>query len=235
MKKIIAMSMSLILLAGVITGCGKKEPGEKETLRRLENMYGECFEINGYKVSSLNRDLEFTYRYDFEGTPIWPDIDIKTGGKYVLYSDYRLAVWKYWNDEYRASIEKYNFAEVDYGEDGDDEDKCRPNLVYIFIDVDASPEELAKVESLMADLRNICREEDEFHDLGDYDDKISYIVNIWYIDDEAEEYERTAGIVIHSDTEDSKLRLENLKRTGMADSDPRKPPLDSGKAKVYVK
>ena len=35
MKKIIAMSLSLILMAGVITGCGA-EPGEKATLKQLE-------------------------------------------------------------------------------------------------------------------------------------------------------------------------------------------------------
>ena len=124
MKKIIAISMSLVLMAGILTGCGGK-PGKKETLERLEDQWGgENIEIvsNGL-ARSLDRDLEFTYSYDWEGTPIWPDIDLNLGGKYILESDYSYVTHKYWNDEYRRCIEKYNFAEVDYGREADEERK----------------------------------------------------------------------------------------------------------------
>ena len=154
MKKIIAMSMSLVLTAGIFTGCSR-EPGKKDTLRRLEDVCGgENIEIvyDG-RARSLDRDLEFTYSYDWEGTPIWPDIDLSLGGKYILESDYDYAVHKYWNDEYRRCIEKYNFAEVDYGRDADEEIFLSPNAVYIYIEDGASEEDLKNVESLLLDLR----------------------------------------------------------------------------------
>jgi len=96
MEKIIRTGLSLIMTALLITGCQSAEPGKKETLERLEEMCGgESFEINGSTVYSSDRDLEFTYWYEWEGTAIWPDIDISLGGKYVLYSSYGNAVSNY--------------------------------------------------------------------------------------------------------------------------------------------
>lgn len=236
MKKIIAMSLSLILMAGVITGCGA-EPGEKATLKQLESDYGgERFEIDGNTVHSLDRDLEFTYSYEWEsgGPEIWPDVKLPLGGKYNLNTTYRSAVYNYWNDEYRNVIEKYGFADVDYGPDGDDEDECMPSLVYIFIEDGASDKELEKVESLLFDLRGICRDEDDFHD-SDHIEGLVYCVHIWYIDSEAEEYRDAGDILIDSDTKDKDLRIDNFRAKGTYKNDPRTAPLDNGKAKVYVK
>ena len=234
MKKIIAMSMSLVLTASILTGCGGK-PGKKETLERLEDQWGgENIEIvsNGL-ARSLDRDLEFTYSYDWEGTPIWPDIDINLGGKYILNSDYSYVTHKYWNDEYRRCIDKYNFADVDYGRDADKEIFLSPNLVYIFIEDGASEEDLKNVESLLLDLREICREEDDFHS-WDCSEEFSYIVYIWYIDSDAEVYQKTESIRITADTKDKSLQLDNVRITGTDSSDPRDTELSSGKAKIYV-
>lgn len=234
MKKIIAMSMSLVLMAGIFTGCSR-EPDKKETLRRLEDVCGgENIEIvyDG-RARSLDRDLEFTYSYDWEGTPIWPDININMGGKYHLDTEYYNAVHNYWNDEYRRCIGKYNFADVDYGADGDDEDKCCPSLVYIFIEDGASEEDLKKVDSLLLDLREICREEDEFHS-WDYYNEFSYLVYVWYIDSDAGVYQKANGIVIEKDTEDQRLQLDNVRIAHTDSSDPRVEEYGFGRAKIYV-
>ena len=234
MKKIIAMSMSLVMTTCIFTGCGGK-PGKKETLERLENQCGgESIEIvDGNLARSLERDLEFTYSYVWEGTPIWPDIDINLGGKYHLETGYNNAVHKYWNDEYRRCIEKNGFADVDYGKDGDNEIFCYPNLVYIFIEDGASSEDLEKVESLLSDLREICREEEEFHD-SDCADEFGYLAYIWYIDSEAGEYQKTNGVWIAADTKDQYLQLDNIRIANTERSDPRDTPLSGGKAKIFV-
>ena len=53
--------MSLILMAGVITGCSG-EPGKKETMELLDRIYGgERFELDGNLVRSRDRDIEFYY------------------------------------------------------------------------------------------------------------------------------------------------------------------------------
>ena len=233
MKKSIAISMSLILTAGIVTGCSGK-PGKKETRERLERLCGgENIEIDGEMVRSLDRDLEFSYWYEWEGTPIWPDIDIHLGGKYYLRTTYGRAVHEYWNDEYRSCIEKYDFYDVDYGEDGEDEDKCYPNLVYIFIENGATSEDLGKVESLLSDLREICREEEEFH-TSDCTEKFKYLVYVWYIDSDAGEYKKTNGIVIEADTKDKSLQLDNIRIASTDKSDPRKTPLSNGNSKIFV-
>ena len=233
MKKIIAMSMSLILMAGVITGCSG-EPGKKETLELLDRIYGgERFELDGNLVRSRDRDIEFYYWYDYEGTPIWPDIDIELGGKYILKSTYFDSVHQYWNDEYRAAIEKYDFRFVDYGEDGDDEERCCPDYVYIIIEDGASPEELAKVESLLSDLREICRDEEEFHD-SDYSEEYGYFGFIWYVNGDTGEYQKTFAFRIEADTRDERLKLENISINDMDKSDPHDMLHNNGIAMIYV-
>ena len=234
MKKIIAMSMSLVLTAGILTGCGGK-PGKKETLERLEDQCGgENIEIvsNGL-ARSLDRDLEFSYSYNWEGAPIWPDIDLNLGGKYILESDYDYAVHKYWNDEYRRCIEKYNFAEVDYGRDADEEIFLSPNAVYIYIEDGASEEDLKNVESLLLDLREICREEEDFHS-WDCSQEFGYLAYIWFIDSDAEVYQKTEGIWIAADTKDQYLQLDNVRIRDTESRDPRDEEYGSGKAKIYV-
>ncbi|MBP5491662.1 MAG: hypothetical protein J6Y08_02335 [Clostridiales bacterium] len=233
MKKIIAISTSLILTAGIVTGCSGK-PGKKETRERLERLCGgENIEIDGEMVRSLDRDLEFSYWYEWEGTPIWPDIDIPLGGNYYLRSDYGMAINAYWNDEYRSCIEKYDFYIVDYGKDGEDEDNCHPNLLYIFIEDGASSEDLEKVESLLRDLREICREEEEFH-TSEWKEGFKYLAYIWYIDSDTKEYQKSNGVVIKADTKDKDLQLDNIRIASTDKSDPRKPPLSNGNAKIYV-
>lgn len=234
MKKIIAMGMSLVLMAGIFTGCSR-EPDKKDTLRRLEDVCGgENIEIvyDG-RARSLDRDLEFTYSYDWEGTPIWPDIDLNLGGKYILESDYDYAVHKYWNDEYRRCIEKYNFAEVDYGRDADEEIFLSPNAVYIYIEDGASEEDLKNVESLLLDLREICREEEDFHS-WDCSQEFGYLAYIWFIDSDAEVYQKTEGIWIAADTKDQYLQLDNVRIMDTESRDPRDEEYSSGKAKIYV-
>ena len=230
MRKIIAIGMSFILLTGALTGC-KKMPGDKETAKRLQEMYGgERFEVSGGNASSLDRDLEFEVWYNKDGADIWPDIEI--GGDYALYSSYSGAVCHYWNDEYRECIEKYGFSEVDYGEDGEDEDACQPNLVYIFIEEGASSQSLDDVESLLKDLREICRKEDDFHDSGS--GTLRYIAYIWFIDSSEEKYLKNSGIRIESDTKDNELRFDDMDDYHEEKTDPRKPPLSGGNAKIYV-
>ena len=230
MRKIIAIGMSLILITGALTGC-KKQPSDKETAKRLQEMYGgERFEVSGGRASSRDRDLEFEVWYDKEGAAIWPDIEI--GGDYYLYSSYGSAVCNYWNDEYRKCIDKYGFAEVDYGKDGEDEDTCTPNLVYIFIDSEASSESLDDVESLLKDLREICRMEDDFHDSGK--STYYYVAYIWFIDSNEEQYLKNSGIRIESDTKDKELRFDDMDDYHEEKSDPRKTPLSNGNAKIYV-
>ena len=232
MKKIIAFGMSLILIAGVFAGC-KKQPNDKQTAKLLEEKYGgERFEVSGGNASSLDRDLEFEVWYDKDGMDIWPDVEI--GGDYNLYSSYRSAVCSYWNDEYRKCIDKYDFAEVDYGMDGDDEDACAPNLVYIFIDNDASSEARDDVESLLKDLREICREEEDFHD-SDHYEAHCYMVYIWYVDSIADEYLKSDGLRIEADTKDKELRLDNIDVDHKDNSDPRRNSLSNGNAMIYVK
>ena len=229
MRKIIAIGMSLILLTGVLAGC-KKQPSDKETKKRLEEMYGERFEVSGGYASSLDRDLEFEVWYDKDGADIWPDIEI--GGDYVLYSSYEKAVCSYWNDEYRKCIEKYGFADVDYGKEGEDEDSCAPDLIYIFIESDAASGSLDDVESLLKDLRDICRKEDEFHDSGN--GTLRYVVYIWFIDSNEEQYLKNSGIRIESDTKDKDLRFDDMDDYHEDKTDPRKTPLSGGNAKIYV-
>ena len=234
MKKIIAMSMSLIMMAGLVTGCSG-EPGKKETMKHLETLCGgEDVEVEDHLVRSLDRDLEFSYWYEWEGTAIWPDIEIHLGGKYYFRSSYGTSLHNYWNDEYRACIEKYDFADVDYGKDGKDEDLCSPNLVYIFIEDEASPEDIAKVESLFLDLREICRDEEEFHDY-DWTEGYYYLVYIWYIDPETGESHKTDGIMIKADTKDDKLKLDNIRiLDNTYKSDQTTQPLQHGNAKIFV-
>lgn len=234
MKKIIAMGMSLVLTTSLLTGCGGK-PDKKETLDRLEDICGgENLEIvsNGF-ARSLDRDLEFTYSYDWEGTAIWPDIDINLGGKYILDTDYNYAVHKYWNDEYRRCIEKYGFADVDYGRDGDKEIFLSPNTVFIYIEDGASEEDLKKVESLLLDLREICREEEDFHS-WDCSEEFIYLAYIWYIDSDAEVYQKTDGILIEADTKDQYLQLDNVRIRSTESSDSRDEEYSGGKAKIFV-
>ena len=234
MKKIIAISMSIVMTACIFTGCGGK-PGKKETLERLESHCGgENIEIVDRNFArSLDRDLEFTYSYNWEGTPIWPDIDINLGGEYHLDTSYNNAVHGYWNDEYRRCIEKHDFADVDYGRNGDDENRCCPNLVYIFIEDGASSEDLEKVELLFSDLREICIEEEEFHD-SDCAKEFGYLAYIWYINSEAGEYQKTKGIWITADTKDEYLQLDNVRIESTERSDPRKTPLSNGNALIFV-
>ena len=234
-KKIIVMSMSLILMACIFTGCSGGKPDKQETIERLKSHCGgENIEVvDGNLARSLDRDLEFTYSYKWEGTPIWPDIDINLGGKYHLETNYNNNLHKYWNNEYRRCIEKYNFADVDYGEDAEKEIFCFPNLVYVFIEQGASSEDLEKVESLLSDLREICKKESEFHD-SKCAQEFAYVAYVWYIDSEAGVYQKTESIRITAKTKDEHLQLDNIKIAGADKSDPRDVPLGNGKAKIYV-
>ena len=233
-KKILTISMSLILMASILMGCGGK-PGKKETSERLKSHCGgENIEVvDGNFARSLDRDLEFTYWYKWEGTPIWPDIDIHLGGEYHLETGYNTEVHHYWNDEYRRCIDKCNFASVDYGKDAENENFCYPNLVYVFIEQGASSEDLEKVESLLSDLREICKKEGEFHD-SKCAQEFAYVAYVWYIDSEAGVYQKTQGIRITAKTKDENLKLDHIKIESTDKSDPRDIPLANGKAKIYV-
>lgn len=232
-KKLVATGLSLILAAGIVTGCSG-EPGKKETRETLERLYGgESFEVDDGMAYSLDRDLEFSYYYDWEGTPIWPDIDINLGGKYIIKTTYNEAVHHYWNKKYRKCIKKYDFEDVDYGTDGKDKDKCSPNMVYIFIEDGASEEDLENVESLLLDLRDICEDEEEFHS-SKCSEMYSYVVYIWYIDDEAEEYQKTTTVKVKANTPDKHLKLDNIKIATTEKSDPRDNPLSHGNAMIFV-
>ena len=122
---------------------------------------------------------------------------------------------------------------MDYGEDGDDEERCCPDYVYIIIEDGASPEDLAKVESLLSDLREICRDEEEFHDF-DYSEEYGYFGFIWYVNGDTGEYQKSFAFRIEADTRDERLKLENISINDMDKSDPHDMLHNNGIAMIYV-
>lgn len=231
MKKQIAAGLSLILTVGLLAGCAIK-PGDAKTEKELEEMYAEDFEVDGNSAWSLDRDLEFEVWWDKDGYDIWPDIDMPFTGKYYIRDSYGGAVCQFWGSKYRKCIERYDFTKVDYGRDGDDEDKCFPSQVYIYIEKGASEEEPEDVVSLLSDLRDICKKEEKYHD-GDHMDELKYLANIWFIDSESEEYLEAADIMITKDTKDKELDITKLE-TKKDKYDPRRISQSNGNASIYV-
>ena len=230
MKKLFALCMSFCLAAGVLCGCSG-EPGKAETMERLESICGgENIEIEDHLVRSLDRDLEFSYWYDWKGESIWPDIGIKLGGKYILDSTYMVDVHGYWYEEYRKAVASYGFDYVYYEET----EYRSPDQAYVYVEDSASPEEVMKVESLLFDLREICREEEKFHSSKCAED-FAYYVSIWYIDNEAGTYTKTAPVIIKADTRDDELKVADLELMGDEPADPRNKDLTDGSAKIFVR
>ena len=57
---------------------------------------------------------------------------------------------------------------------------------------------------------------------------------IWFIDSDAEVYQKTEGIWIAADTKDQYLQLDNVRIRDTESRDPRDEEYGSGKAKIYV-
>ena len=213
MKRAIALSLSLVLLLGIVTGCSHKAPGEKETSKRIEEIVcGEDFKLKGgddghYTVYSKDRDLEFEAWWDESGIAIWPDIEIPDG-EFHIYTSYGKAVLHYWFDEYQRCIDQYGFYNVDYGPDAgrNNNDDCCPNVVWIYMDENSDPEDIEKVESLMRDLRDICKQEEEYH-TSDYD--LEYTVYLCYrVGDK--EFKQSSYFTISKESKDRELTVDNF-------------------------
>ena len=222
MKKVMAVSLSLVLLLGTITGCHHKAPDEKETRERVEEIVcGEDFKLKGgddgyYTAYSKDRDLEFEVWWAEDGNAILPDIKIPNG-EYYIHSSYGKAVLHFWFDEYQRCIDQYGFYNVDYGPDADagtetdidspyDSDYCCPSTVWIYMDEDSEPEDIEKVESLMRDLRDICEKEEEYH-TSDYN--MEYSVYLCYRVG-VKEYKQSSYFKISKDSKDRELTVDNF-------------------------
>lgn len=210
MKKVIAVSLSLVLMLGIVTGCNKKAPDKNETQERVERLVrGEDFKLKGgddgyYTVYSKDRDLEFKVWWSASRDYVLPNFYI-TNGEYDFNNDYDDAIHNFWNDEYRKCIDQYGFNDVDYGHDADD--NCSPKTVWIYMNTDSDPEDIEKVESLLRDIRDICKKENEYH-TSDFD--FTYSAYLVYRVGE-KEYQQADFFKINKDLTDSELKLDNFK------------------------
>ena len=222
MKKVIAFCLSLVLLLGTITGCQLNSyPDEKETRESVKEIVsGESFKLQAgdssdyYTVYSKDRDLEFEVQWTKGRDNIFFGIS-KPNGKFVLVNDYGKVVHHYWFDEYRRCIDQYGFYNVNYGYDIDtkakidnpkDPDYCYPGAVWIYMDENSNQEDIEKVESLLRDLRDICKKEDKYHTSVYH---FGYSVYLCYRLGE-QEYKQSGSFKITKDLTDEELKLDNF-------------------------
>lgn len=235
MKKLLSVSMSVIFALGMLAGCSHKSPpGDSEKVKELEKRYAEHFEVRGDRVCSLDRDLDFEAWYRESGEAVfWPDIEIPNG-KFILSDSYISAVRKFWNDEYRKCIEQYDFDKVDYGTDGDNKEKCAPSLLYVFIEDGASSEKIEDFESLLSDIKEICKKEEKYHTSSDHLQKLHYFVRVFYIDVENGKYRQADDKDITEDISDSELKLSQFPADRDVKRDPRDTVRSNGNAGIYI-
>lgn len=227
MKKVIAVCLSLVLLIGTFTGCQKSYPDEKETRDNVKDIVcGESFKLEGdsdhYTVHSKDRDLEF----DVWWAKGWDDITYGIripNGEFDITNNYDTVVHHFWFDEYCRCIDRYGFYNVNYGYDieskaridsPEDPDYCSPASVWIYMDEDSDPEDIKKIESLMRDLRDICRKEDEYHTS---DTRFYYSVYLTYKVGE-KEFMQSDSFKISKDSADEELKVDNFEFSGRTNS-----------------
>lgn len=228
MKEKVAAVLGLTLLTGILAGCVLKTPSDKETADELEDMYGgEEFEVEDGTAYSKDRDLEFDVKWINEGKDI--GFDFHAGYKLALETTYFKAVYEYWRDDYLDCFDKYDFEEVEYDKKMD---QFGSLLLNIYIVGEPSDSEIRDIESLLEDIREICEEEQEFHD-HDYKSHLTYSASIYIIDEYDDEYQVAEDIDIRYDTKDKDLKFKNMDFKDES-GDPRDRPLNNGNVNVYV-
>ncbi len=171
--------------------------------------------------SSLDRDLEFTEKWllsgssGMYGTVTYWVLDSEHAGSVgsVFYdgdANYYTAVAAYWNDYILESLNKYSFDSADCSLDGVRLYKIGRGLVRdvrIFISPDITSEQKAEIESFLADLRDICIAEKEFHTSTF---EFQFSVDVFYMDDGSNKAANVGFCGITADTSDEELKLDNI-------------------------
>ena len=171
--------------------------------------------------SSLDRDLEFTEKWllsessGMYGTVTYWVLDSEHAASVgsVFYEggiNYYTAVAVYWNDYILESLNKYSFDSADCSLDGVRLYKIGRGLVRdvrIFISPDITSEQKAEIESFLADLRDICIAEKEFHTSTF---EFQFSVDVFYMDDGSNKAANVGFCDITADTPDEELTLDSI-------------------------
>jgi hypothetical protein len=220
--------LTLATLTALLVGC-TKTPDDSEKIQRVENIVcGERFTMNGDDVSSLDRDLHFSAYWSENRSDVALGVSVKNG-TFSFYTDYDSAVHGFWNEEYHKAIDRLHFDSVDYGSATGN--FCQPDVVYIYMDENASQKDKDKVEALCKDLRKICVMEDAYHTSSTV---FRYAVHVYYTTKDSDECRQLERIRITSDATDDELKLDNHSLTGVVNHEKIHTPLANGNALIVI-
>ena len=216
---LVVMSFFFLFFLG-----GQIHLGTPEELkgRIEEKLAGEPFDYSDgdplkRTFHTIDRDIEFT--------AYWDDTAEDSYGRQYLQSsqfksNYDAMVHEYWAEELDSKLNECGFDEaINYRVD---DRYASTGKIYfydyksisIFIDRDATAEQIEKVNEFLVFLKELCTREDEFHS-GKYEMK--YCVSINWIDPGSDEYTSASDqLNITSDTSDDiiDVRLYGKKLDG---------------------
>ena len=168
-----------------------------------ENVY---FDANSNYFRSKDRDLKFSVN-ETEQTASLDGSLAQGTGQYWLASDYDGAVHYYWHEEYEKAINSHKFYYSFYHTADPDNYYFMDCGVELYIDEDCTEAQLAEVEGLFYDLREICKKEQTFH-TSEYD--FNYYVSLSWVDSATDTKKFTNDIYISADSTDEELSIDSF-------------------------
>ena len=232
-SKSVPTVLCLLISMGLMTGCffrrsrHVEKPTEEDLVEAVEELAkGENIEYLGDgRFSSLDRDLEFEEQWVLHiGSGEGTDAPRFTGpGSYYLDSqllspdlveendgrvNYYTAIYRYWLDEIFADMESFPFENVEVPDTVTGRRIGRDFYISfdIYITPDITDEQVESVASLLSYFRDICVEEQQFHDETFF---MSFYVEIILWDEDEDLCFRTGDTYnINSDTEEYELELD---------------------------
>lgn len=213
---VIRLIGAVCLAAFVLTGCfgterhlGTHEELEQAVAQKLAGEPFECLEDDplGRTFRTTDRNIEFMAYWDNYAEDTW-------GNEYPQSSQFKTnydrMVHEYWANDIEARLSECSFAEAVYNHV--DERYASNARIYfrdslsvcVFIDDDASEEQIEEVNAFLMFLRDLCICENEFHD-GEYVMRFSLCVR--WVEPGSDVYYSISdgGFDITSDTSDEEI------------------------------
>ena len=175
----------------------------------MDTVCGENIERSDpvlHRYRSLDRDLEFGVDY----TPMTSSLDgsfAHTTGGYFMSSDYFPAVHYFWQKEYEKAVDSHTFSYCYYhGCTGD-------NLYYagtglqVYMDTDVTEAQIAELEELLRQLRDICVKELAYHTS---EPDFYYLVDFNLVDPDTLLITNCNTVKITANTTDEELRVSEF-------------------------
>lgn len=243
---VVRLIVAVCLVSIVLTGCfgtrrhlGTQEELEQTIAEKLADEPFECLEDDplGRTFHTTDRDIEFTAYWDNTAEDTW-------GNEYPQSSQFKTnydrMVHEYWSGKIESLLSECSFAEAVYNH-VDERDASNARVYFrdslsvcVYIDKDASEEQIEEVNAFLMLLRDLCIRENEFHD-GEYVMKFSLCVR--WIEPGSDVYYSTSdsGFDITSDTPDEEIDVRLYGRGETDGSSPAATIRNSGSIGCFIR